>query len=156
MSLTKFFTLLLVAALATLGLSGCSDVAKDTHPDQLVTKRKALFKQLTKTLEPMGMVARGRKDYNPREFNISALELQKLSAQPWALFTADSNYPPTLAKPAVWEKPAEFQGAQDKFQVTVKELVEASQGSDLERIKAAVNAVQNSCKTCHDQFRNES
>lgn len=152
----KLLVTLLITAVAALGLSACSEAAKDTHPDQLVTKRKALFKQFTKTLEPMGMVARGRKDYNPREFNINALELQKLTSQPWALFTADSNYPPTLAKPAVWDKPAEFQGAQDKFQVTVKELVEASQGSDLERIKAAVNSVQNSCKTCHDQFRNES
>ena len=152
----KLLVTLLIAAVAALGLSACGEAAKDTHPDQLVTKRKALFKQFTKTLEPMGMVARGRKDYNPREFNINALELQKLANQPWALFTADSNYPPTLAKPAVWDKPAEFQGAQDKFQGTVKELVEASQGSDLERIKAAVNSVQNSCKTCHDQFRNES
>ena len=152
----KFFTTLLITAAAVVGLSACSEAAKDTHPDQPVTKRKAIFKQFTKTLEPMGMVARGRKDYNPREFNINALELQKLSSQPWVLFTADSNYPPTLAKPAVWEKPTEFQSAQDKFQVTIKELVEASQGSDLDRIKAAVNAVQNSCKTCHDQFRNES
>ncbi len=152
----KFFTLLLLTAVAALGLSACGEATKDTHPDQWVTKRKALFKQFTKTLEPMGMVARGRKDYNPREFNINALELQKLTSQPWALFTADSNYPPTLAKSAVWEKPAEFQGAQDKFQMAVKDLVLASQGSDLERIKAAVNAVQNSCKTCHGQFRNES
>ena len=156
MPIPKFFTTVLVAAVAVVGLSACSETAKDTHPDQPVTKRKAIFKQFTKTLEPMGMVARGRKDYNPREFNINALELQKLTSQPWVLFTADSNYPPTLAKPAVWEKPAEFQGAQDKFQVTIKELVEASQGSDLDRIKAAVNSVQNSCKTCHDQFRNES
>jgi len=156
MPIPKFFTTVLVAAVAVVGLSACSETAKDTHPDQPVTKRKAIFKQFTKTLEPMGMVARGRKDYNPREFNINALELQKLTSQPWILFTADSNYPPTLAKPAVWEKPAEFQGAQDKFQVTIKELVEASQGSDLDRIKAAVNSVQNSCKTCHDQFRNES
>lgn len=152
----KLFVTLLVAAVAAVGLSACGGAVKDTHPDQLVTKRKAIFKQFTKTLEPMGMVARGRKDYNPREFNINALELQKLTSQPWVLFTADSNYPPTLAKPAVWEKPAEFQSAQDKFQVTIKELVEASQGSDLERIKAAVNSVQNSCKTCHDQFRNDS
>jgi len=156
MPTTKLFVTLLVAAVAAVGLSACGEAVKDTHPDQLVTKRKAIFKQFTKTLEPMGMVARGRKDYNPREFNINALELQKLTSQPWVLFTADSNYPPTLAKPAVWEKPAEFQSAQDKFQVTIKELVEASQGSDLERIKAAVNSVQNSCKTCHDQFRNEN
>lgn len=147
-------TLLLTLA-SLLVLVACSGDAPDPHPDQLVTKRRALFKQFTKTLEPMGMVARGRKDYNPREFNINALELQKLNTQPWALFTADSNYPPTLAKPAVWEKPADFKLAQDKFQVSITNLVQASQGSDLDNIKSAVDGVQKSCKSCHDQFRNE-
>lgn len=155
MPIPKLFIAFFVAAIAATGLSGCGGEPKDTHPNQPVTKRKAIFKEFTKTLEPMGLVARGRKDYNPREFNINALELQKIANQPWALFTADSNYPPTRAKPAVWEKPAEFKTAQDKFLVTVNELVEASQGSDLDRIKTAVNSVQNSCKTCHDQFRNE-
>ena len=48
-------TLLLVLT-SLLALGACSGDAKDTHPDQLVTKRKAIFKQFTKTLEPMGMV----------------------------------------------------------------------------------------------------
>ena len=147
-------TLLLTLA-SLLVLGACGEEAKDTHPDQLVTKRKAIFKQFTKALEPMGMVARGRKDYNPREFNINALELQKLTSQPWPLFTADSNYPPTLAKPTVWEKPSDFKLAQDKFQTTIAGLVQASQGSDLDSIKQAVDGVQRSCKSCHDQFRNE-
>jgi len=146
---------LLVTFAGLLALSACSGDVKDTHPDQLVTKRRAIFKQLTKTLEPIGMVARGRKDYSPREFNISALELQKLASQPWPLFTVDSNYPPTLAKPAVWEKPAEFKLAQDKFQAAIISLVQASQGSDMDVIKTAVNAVEKSCKGCHDQFRKE-
>ena len=137
----------LLTLTSLLVLVACSGDTPDTHPDQLVTKRKALFKQFTKTLEPMGMVARGRKDYNPREFNINALELQKLSTQPWALFTADSNYPPTLAKPAVWEKPAEFKLAQDKFQASITSLVQASQGSDLDNIKSTVDGVQKSCKS---------
>ena len=146
---------LLFALVSLFILGACSDGPKDTHPDQLVTKRKAIFKQFTRTLEPMGMVARGRKDYNPREFNISALALQELSSQPWALFTADGNYPPTLAKPAVWEKAADFKLAQDRFQATVAELVKAAQGSDLEALKITVSEVQKSCKTCHETFRND-
>lgn len=144
-----------VLLLAALALSACDDTPKDTHPDQPVTKRRAIFKQFTRTLEPMGMVARGRKDYNPREFNVSALELEKLAKQPWAYFTPDSNYPPTHAKPGVWQQPAEFRLAQDKFQTTVRLLVKAAQGSDLDNIKAAVNEVQKSCKVCHNQFRSD-
>jgi cytochrome c556 len=135
-------------------MTGCGQEATDTHPEQWVTKRKAVFKQMTKTLEPIGMVARGRKDYNPREFNAAALDLQKLASQPWPFFTGDSNYPPTRAKAAVWENPAEFKQAQDKFQLSVSGLVQASQGNDLDAIKTTANAVESSCKSCHDQFRN--
>ena len=147
------FAILLLALTAALFLGACSQEARDTHPDQLVTKRKAAFKQMVKTFEPIGLVARGRKDYNPREFNVATLELQKLASQPWPLFTPDSNYPPTRAKPAVWENPAEFKLAQDSFQASIKSLVQASEGSDMDTIKAAVNAVENSCTACHDQFR---
>lgn len=145
----------LVTLASSLLVGGCSGEAKDTHPDQPVTKRKVIFKQFTKTLEPIGMVARGRKDYKPLEFNASALELQRLSSQPWSLFTADSNYAPTLAKAAVWAKPGEFKLAQDQFQSAVAGLVLASQGSDMNSIKTAVEQVQGSCKSCHDEFRNE-
>ena len=146
----------LLALAAVFALTACNEEPKDTHPDQLVSKRRAIFKQFTRTLEPMGLVARDRKDYNPREFNISALELEKLSKQPWAYFTADGNYPPTHAKAEVWQKPVEFKAAQDQYKVTVSQLVKAAESGDLERIRPAVNEVQKSCKTCHNQFRDDT
>ena len=152
----KTVTSLLSVALAALALSACNDEPKDTHPDKLVTQRRALFKQFTRTLEPMGLVARDRKDYNAREFNESALALQKLATQPWPLFTVDSNYPPTHAKPEVWQKAADFKAAQDDYLARVSQLVAAAQGSDLALIKSSVNDVQKSCKSCHTQFRNDT
>jgi cytochrome c556 len=141
---------------ALFALSACSGPADDTHPDQPVTKRRAIFKQFTRTLEPMGMVARDRKAYNPQEFAASALELQKLAAQPWVFFTADSNYPPTRASPQVWKKPLEFKQAQEDYQTSVRQLVESVRIGDLAVIRAATNDVQRSCKACHDQFRSAS
>lgn len=152
----RFSSLAFIVVVTTLTLTACGGEAKDTHPDQLVTKRRAIFKQFTKTLEPMGLVARGRQSYNPREVNLSALELQKLATQPWPLFTADSNYPPTHAKPAVWTQAAEFNAAQQDFQGHVGALVKSAQSGDLDAIKASVNAVEKSCKSCHTQFRNDS
>lgn len=155
-SMSKFLSATALAITAVVALSACNDTPKDTHPDQLVTKRIAIFKQLTRTLEPMGLVARERQDYNRREFNLSALELEKLSTQPWAYFTPDGNYPPTHAKADVWQKPAEFKAAQDQYLATVSALVKAAEGGDLAIIRPAVNEVQKSCKSCHNQFRNDS
>jgi cytochrome c556 len=139
-----------------LSLTACNDTPKDTHPDQPVTKRNAIFKQFTRTLEPMGMVARERQAYNAREFLASALELEKISSQPWVYFTPDSNYPPTHAKAQVWSQSAEFKAAQDSYLASVGQLVKAAQGGDVTVIRPAVNDVQKSCKSCHNQFRNDS
>ncbi len=147
-------SLSLVALAAILALTACSE-AQDTHPAQLVTKRRALFKQFTRTLEPMGLVARDAKNYNPREFKVSALALEQLATQPWGYFTPDSNYPPTHAKPAVWLQAPEFKQAQENFQAKVGLLVEAAESGNLEVIRTAVTEVQYSCKTCHNQFRKD-
>lgn len=149
----KIALITLVAATALLG--ACSDRVKDTHPQQLVTKRQAIFKKFTQTLEPMGLVARDRQDYARADFVASAQALQQLASQPWAYFTADGNYPPTRAKPEVWSQAGEFKQAQDNYLKTVDQLVQVAGSADLPSIRASVEAVQKSCKSCHDQFRSD-
>ncbi len=137
-------------------LSACSERAKDTHPEQLVSKRQAVFKQFTKTLEPMGLVARDRQDYVKADFLASALALQELSSQPWVYFTADGNYPPTRAKPEVWSQAGDFKKAQDTYLAAIETLVQRAGSADLPAIRASVDAVEKSCKSCHHQFRNDA
>jgi cytochrome c556 len=145
--------LVVLGVLGCVVLAGCSGEPADTHPQQLVTKRQAVFKQFAKTFEPMGLVARERKDYNPREFNVFAVELDQLASQPWQYFTADGNYPPSKTKPEAWTKPQEFKVAQENFQANVKKLLVVAQNGETEAIKSAVDTVQKSCKACHDDFR---
>ncbi|MDO8320936.1 cytochrome c [Rhodoferax sp.] len=152
MQKTTLISLLVAAVL----LSACSDRVKDTHPQQLVSKRQAIFKKFTKTLEPMGLVARERQDYVKSDFMASALALQELSQQPWAYFTADGNYPPTRAKPEVWSQAGEFKQAQNNYLASVEKLVQLSGRADLPTIRASVEAVQKNCKSCHDQFRSDA
>lgn len=147
-------TLITLVSVAAL-LAGCSDRVKDTHPQQLVSKRQAIFKQFTKTLEPMGLVARDRQDYVKASFVADAQSLQALASQPWALFTADGNYPPTRAKPEVWSKASEFKQAQDVYMAAVDKLLGVASSADMPAIRASVEAVQKSCKNCHDQFRSD-
>jgi cytochrome c556 len=148
-------SILLPLLASAILLSACSEHVKATHPQQLVSKRQALFKQFTKTLEPMGLVARERQDYVKADFLASALALQELSSQPWAYFTADGNYPPTRAKPEVWSQADDFKKAQDAYLAEIDTLVQRAGSADLPAIRASVEAVQKSCKSCHDQFRTD-
>jgi cytochrome c556 len=146
---------LLLGLLACLGLSACFEPIKDTHPDQVLTKRRALFKQLTRTMEPIGLVASTRNAYKPDEFLAIVQDLEKLSTKPWIYFPADGNYPPTHAKPAVWSQPDAFKLAQEKYQASVHELLLAAQAGKLEPVQRAVEGVTASCKACHKDFRYE-
>ncbi|NCN70913.1 MAG: cytochrome c [Betaproteobacteria bacterium] len=152
----KKITQITLFVVASAMLTACGPGAKDTHPQQLLSKRIAIFKKFTKTLEPMGLVARDRKDYVKADFVAQALALQELSSQPWVFFSADGNYPPTRAKPEVWSKTTEFKQAQVKFQAAVDELVKVSGNADVAAIRTGVDAVQKSCKSCHDQFRSDT
>ncbi|MDD5029731.1 MAG: cytochrome c [Rhodoferax sp.] len=147
---------LLLALLATAFLSACDQGGRDPHPQQLQSKRLAIFKQFTKALEPMGLVARDRRDYVKVEFAEQARALKTLATQPWVYFSAEGNYRPTRAKPEVWRQPADFKLAQDRFLAAVSQLAQAADSADLPTIRSSVDEVQKSCKNCHDQFRSET
>jgi cytochrome c556 len=138
-----------------LGLTACFDPIKDTHPDQVLTKRRALFKQTTRAMEPIGLMASGRREFKQDELVALVQDLEKLSTKPWVYFSADGNYPPTRAKPEVWSQPDAFKLAQEKYQARVHELLLAAQGGKLEPVQRAVDGVTDSCKACHKDFRYE-
>ena len=145
--------LLISAIVAALTLTACSKDPQDTHPNQPVTKRKAIFKQMLRTLEPMGMVVREREDYDRQAFLTGAQELKQLATEPWVHFTPDSNYPPTRAKAEVWQKPADFTQAQQKLKESTEQLLKAAESGNMALIRPALNSVEESCKSCHQQFR---
>lgn len=156
MQLTTTPRTLCLAVLATTLLTACDQGGRDPHPQQLQSKRLAVFKQFTKALEPMGLVARDRRDYVKAEFAEQARALQTLSTQPWVYFSAEGNYRPTRAKPEVWSQPEDFKKAQDRFLKAVNHLVDVAPSGDLPAIKASVDEVQKSCKNCHDPFRSDT
>ena len=145
----------LTCTLLCLGLAACFESIKDTHPDQVLTKRRALFKQYTRAMEPIGLMASGRKEFKQDELLAMVQDLEKLSTKPWIYFPADGNYPPTHAKPTVWSEPNTFKQAQEKYQVSVHELLIAALAGKLEQVQRAVDAVTSSCKACHKDFRYE-
>jgi cytochrome c556 len=55
----------------------------------------------------------------------------------------------------VWDDPAAFLAAQKKYQESVSALLAVAPGADMPTIKAAAEAVGESCKACHKHFRYE-
>lgn len=149
---TKRPVRLTLLAVSALILTACSQDVADTHPDQPVTKRQQAFKAMLRNFEPMGTMLQ-EKRYDADAFSRLATSFSELSDAPWSHFGPDSNYPPTKAKPAVWEQPAEFEQRREAFAAAAERLVAAASARVEADVRTAYAAAQDSCKACHRDFR---
>ena len=138
--------------LSMLALGACSTEVADTHPEQPVSKRQEAFKGMLRSFEPMGtMLKEGR--YDPERFTRHAGEVAALKEAPWPHFGPDTNYPPTKALAAVWDRPEDFARLRSKFIATIDALVAAAASREQAQVRSAFAAAQDSCKACHRDFR---
>lgn len=141
-----------LALLACFTLTACGS-RQDTHPGQPVSKREAIFKRFLRTSEPIGMMLRGSKPFEAQQVQQLAATLKTLSTEPWQYFPPGSTYYPSRAKPAVWEKPAEFKAARQRFILAAAQLAQAAQSGNPDAIRPAFHALSASCDACHQTFR---
>ncbi|MDZ4214933.1 MAG: cytochrome c [Rhodocyclaceae bacterium] len=143
--------LILSLALA-IGLSACSKPVEDTRPGQPVKTRQTAFKEMLRVFEPMGTMLRTGK-YHAEKFAVMAIELNAKRDAPWTHFGPDTNYPPTKAKPEVWEKSAEFEKAREGFFKSTDALLIAAQAKELKGVTDAYAKVVDDCQSCHQTFK---
>jgi cytochrome c556 len=105
--------------------------------------------------QPLAQAAQGKAEFKPETAAKNAARLAQI-----ATFVGDahpdvSKDGKTRALPAVWTSRGEFDGIVQKFATHTKTLAEVTENSSSagEEFKAAVSAVGNDCKACHDKFR---
>jgi len=100
----------------------------------------------------MGVMLREER-FEPKEFKLLTEELLARRDGPWEYFGADTNYPPTHAKPDVWSDGEKFEAEKKNFKKVTDELVVAAKTGNQDKVGAAYRAVYDSCKSCHRQFK---
>jgi len=135
------------------GLLACSSEVEDTRPGQPVKTRQNAFQEILKVFEPMGVMLR-TNHYEPEKFAALAAELITKRHAPWVHFGADTNYPPTKAKPEVWSQADEFDRKQQAFLAATDELNTAAQTRKEDVAAKAYFKAYDTCKSCHEQFKN--
>ena len=71
------------------------------------------------------------------------------------IFPEGSNSEKSKALAAVWENPAEFSKAMDRFIDAAEGMALAAATEDMSEIGPAIQALGGSCKGCHDDFKAE-
>ncbi len=119
--------------------------------------RKAAYTLIGNSFRWFGAVAKGNVAYDDAEASKRAQRIAFLSALPGENFPEGSNFPEpeSKAKPDVWSNRADFDKKLHDFQEHAARLAEvvAKEKGATEPFKAAVVALGQDCKGCHDTYR---
>jgi cytochrome c556 len=148
-------------AISAVRLAGAQTPAAPAAPagptpaERAIEYRQAVFKVVQGNFQPLAQVAQGRAEFKAEVATKQSARLAQI-----ATFIGDahpdmSREGKTRALPVIWSNRAEFDAILKDFAAHTRTLAEVTENSSSagEEYKAAVAAVGNDCKACHDKFR---
>lgn len=148
----KIVSFVLAAAAVTLMAPASAQFAK---PEDAVKYRKSALFVMQQNFARVGAMAAGKAPFDAKVAAESAAIAESMSKLPWAAFGEGTDKGDTKAKPEIWKESAKFKEYADKMQGEMSKLAAAAKTGNLDSIKVAVSATGDSCKTCHDAYRNK-
>jgi cytochrome c556 len=145
--------LVAVSLAMAVGAAFTLDAAAQAKPEVLVKQRQAAMTLQGKYMGPMGGMAQGKIPYDAKIVQRNAGFLEALSQMPWDGFDPSTKGEKSAALPAIWEKPAEFKQAAERFENEAKKLAAVSKTGDEAAVKAQIGATGKACGGCHETFR---
>lgn len=137
----------------------CSTLLMGTAHSQFQKPKDAIeYRQSAKFLlgshfGRMAPVVRGQVEYNAENIKNNVEIVKVLATLPWAGFGPGTEGGD--AKPEVWSNAKGFEEERNKLMVQIDALSEAANSGDLNKFKAAFGKVGQSCRSCHDTFRED-
>ena len=129
--------------------------AGPTPSEKAIEYRQAVYKIIGGNFPALGQVAQGKAEFKAETAAKQATRVAQLAAISVDAYPDISKEGKTRALPAIWTNRKEFDALLADFVTHTKTLAEVTENSSSagDEFKAAVAAVGNDCKTCHDKFR---
>jgi cytochrome c556 len=140
----------MLVVLAVL-LFGVTAAAAQSCQD-VIDKRQAFMKRSADMAKVGSAMIKGDTPFDlTKAKDILATFAEDAAAMPNLFPDCSKTGDHTTAAPAIWDKPADFKAAQDKFSTDVK----AAQDNlkDLDSLKAGFQTIGKDCGACHQTFR---
>ena len=142
----------LAATLSTTTLVQAADI------DDAIEYRQSVFSVMAWHFGPMGAMAQGKIDYDPEEFARRAEAVNAVAGMPWEGFVEGSyiggdHGADTDAMAKIAGNQDDIQQRVETFMAETATLAEVAQEGDFASSRRAFATVANSCKGCHDNYR---
>ena len=143
----------LVFLLITLLLIGAA-YAKFSKPDEAIAYRKSVMTIIGQHFKQMGLVVKGKIEYEEASFSADANLVKLLATLPWEAFLEPrSDKGKTNMSSAVLKKEGQFKEAAASFETATAQLADTAQNGDLKAIKMQFGKVAQNCNSCHKKFQ---
>jgi len=149
----------LLAAVTTAAacLTALPAAAQFQKPEDAIKYRQSAFTLLATHFGRVAAMAQGKIPFDAKAAAANGAIVGAVATLPFAGFGEGTDKGrPNRAKPEVWKDPGEFKEHKDEMEAAATKFVAATQGGNLDEIKAAAGALGKSCKSCHDEFRAEN
>jgi cytochrome c556 len=135
---------------AALPLTASAQFAKK---EDAIKYRQSAFALMGAHMGRIGAVTKGEVPFNAADVQQSAALIATLSTLPWEAFGPGTEG--GKAKPAIWKEGDKVKAGADRFVKAAADLNAAAKSGNLEQIKKAFGATGQSCKACHDSYKDK-
>lgn len=152
MKLKSLAAAALTVSAALLATTASADTLKFGKTEDAIKYRQNSLFLISQHFGSLGAMANGRAEFNADVAKQNAVVLETLAALPWQGFGAGTEG--GKSKPEVWKEKAKFDDHANQFVAEAGKLAAAAKTGDLAQLKAAFGPAAQTCKACHDAFRN--
>jgi len=124
--------------------------------EQALKYRKALYQVMAWNFGPMGAMAQGKVPYDAAEFARRAERVAAIAPMLSEAFPPETKgLPQSELKPEMWVNRADFDAKMKDLVERSATLATEAKSGDFARSKAAWFDTANTCKACHDKYKND-
>jgi len=145
--------LFILAAAAAMAAGAAS--AQQMKPETQQKMRKAAYDVMAYAFEALDNMAEGKRPYAKDEAVRDAEIVARVAQLPRNFFGegTDSKAGETRAKPEIWANRADFDKKMSNMIEETGKLPAAAASGDMAALRKAVQAADDACKACHDEYR---
>ena len=149
-------TLACIAVAATLVTLAVPASAQFAKPEDAIKYRQSSFSVMGTHFGRIGAMVNGRVPFDAKVAAENAEIVAEMAKLPWAGFGPGTDKGGnTRAKPEIWTEQAKFKEKNESMIAETTKLAAAAKTGDLATLKTAFAATADTCKSCHDAFRNK-
>ncbi|RUO73361.1 c-type cytochrome [Idiomarina ramblicola] len=144
-----------LAGLIGLSFNVSADETAFNDADKAVEYRQKALSVMKENFSAMAAMVKGEVEYNADFFQRRAGDFEKMSGIPWSGFAVEGAMPGNNsdALTAIWDNWEDFQQRANDLQEYAAKLAEVSQQGSLDSIKPVFMDTAETCKGCHDEYK---